>query len=979
MELPQPPADHDLKNIIDKLAQFVARNGQEFEQMTKTKQKDNQKFSFLFGGDFFNYYQYKVTTEQAVLKHRQNREQQGGPPPGPPMHGPPPGPPGQGPFPGGGPGFPPQGYPHNYGYPPNSGYPGSDMPPYPPHGMVPPGGYNQYNPPPPNCPPQQGEPQPNFPPPPNATYPPGEHPSNFSSPPSYPGGPPVSAPPPGTEQQPPPHFSHPPTPQPNFPPPPQQQQQQPQPDLGPPPGYSHPQGPPGDTSTYNGSGGGSGNPPPVSGGGGYAQPPPTTAGGPSGPPGGPPGPPPAGGPPQVTLESLVQQQQQLQEQIHQSEQNLAAQQQVLDQQKDGQIKEGIYVARGEILRKESTDLGFDTIEVDELLNPITESCTKDSISNGKHWIFTNSTSNGKNLWIARYLLWKSTANTGPFTHKLHIVYLMNDVLHHCVRKNAEDVKDALQKVLAPMFCNAMAVASNDQKAKLDKLLSLWESKIQLESVVLQQLKTPVESWKAFEQSLVEEFPQVVQTINQHITSTFEGYAQQHNAFVEHASGQIQAIEAQKAQLQQQQQALAVAAALAGPGGGPLPMVDFSKPPPGFPCDDKENRVPTVPYFELPAGLMAPLIKIDDFKYKPIDPADLRLPPPTPPSERLLRAVENFYSPPSHEKPRNSEGWEQLGLYDYYKEKSQAVKQKESDINNKLRDKSRSPSPVAIETPPEEEDLLPEQPARRYRSVSPEKLDENRKSRSESRSPSRSPPRRERSERRSRTRSRSRSRSLSPPLYQRSERSPPPAPPYKSMSPPLYQRSERSPPPAPLYQRSERSPPPAPLYQRSERSPPLYQRSERSPSPPRRSRRPRSRSPPRRDSSSRSPRRSRSRSRSPSGTPPPSRVPFKRSPSRSPEPPPSFLSGSFPAPEQRLDESNKGHQMLRKMGWGGSGLGAKEQGIANPIECSEVRDTPQERFRGLGVPSAQSDPYEAFRKNKGQAFINRMKARAEEKF
>ena len=33
--------------------------------MTKNKQKDNPKFSFLFGGEYFNYYQYKVTTEQA--------------------------------------------------------------------------------------------------------------------------------------------------------------------------------------------------------------------------------------------------------------------------------------------------------------------------------------------------------------------------------------------------------------------------------------------------------------------------------------------------------------------------------------------------------------------------------------------------------------------------------------------------------------------------------------------------------------------------------------------------------------------------------------------------------------------------------------------------------------------------------------------------------------------------------------------------
>ena len=39
-------------------------------------------------------------------------------------------------------------------------------------------------------------------------------------------------------------------------------------------------------------------------------------------------------------------------------------------------------------------------------------------------------------------------------------------------------------------------------------------------------------------------------------------------------------------------------------------------------------------------------------YKPIDPAALRLPAPQPPSERLLAAVEAFYSPPSHERPRN---------------------------------------------------------------------------------------------------------------------------------------------------------------------------------------------------------------------------------------------------------------------------------------------------------------------------------------
>ena len=63
--VPEP----ELKNIIDKLANFVARNGPDFEHMTKQKQKDNPRFSFLFGGEYFNYYQYKVTTEQAGMYH----------------------------------------------------------------------------------------------------------------------------------------------------------------------------------------------------------------------------------------------------------------------------------------------------------------------------------------------------------------------------------------------------------------------------------------------------------------------------------------------------------------------------------------------------------------------------------------------------------------------------------------------------------------------------------------------------------------------------------------------------------------------------------------------------------------------------------------------------------------------------------------------------------------------------------------------
>jgi len=62
----QPPDDLEQKNIIDKLAAFVSRNGPEFENITKEKQKENPKFSFLFGGAYFNYYQYRLNAEREL-------------------------------------------------------------------------------------------------------------------------------------------------------------------------------------------------------------------------------------------------------------------------------------------------------------------------------------------------------------------------------------------------------------------------------------------------------------------------------------------------------------------------------------------------------------------------------------------------------------------------------------------------------------------------------------------------------------------------------------------------------------------------------------------------------------------------------------------------------------------------------------------------------------------------------------------------
>ncbi|XP_026739932.1 calcium homeostasis endoplasmic reticulum protein-like isoform X1 [Trichoplusia ni] len=821
MELPQPPQDQDLRNIIDKLAQFVARNGPEFEKMTKNKQKNNPKFSFLYGGDYFNYYQYKVTTEQAILK------QSAGGQPAP----------------------------------------------------APAGAYmaqnRQY------VMPQQA----------------GATPAQLGLAASMAVAPALqqwlaaNSAPPGSSQ----HAHH-------------------------------------------------------------------------------------------DLDNITAQINMLKEQITQSENNLNAQHTVLIQQQQAKINELVSKAQVETIQMMAEDNHISLSELDSILQPIIDTCTKDSISSGKGWILQHATSHDAGKVISQHLLRKVTQPGAAFTQKLHIIYLVNDVLHHCARKNAEDLKKNLENVVVPMFCNTSIAVTEEQEAKLNKLLRLWESKSNyFETAVIEKMKSPTSSYQEYQNNLISQHSNAIAHLTQQTKSTFENYQTQHQAFVAHSMQQIQQLEMQKHAIElqnshdqnkdtmqpnnmqnnfqnnsfndqnfppmggyepnfnqnnqygsengdnytsnnslsgnensydsqtfdqitsQKKKEVVEEPDLSNlpnvnfsqPPPGFIPneppallafqngLPDLSKPPPGFPPFNEvinEELMPSVPYFELPAGLMVPLIMLEDDIYRPLDPAKIRLPPPAPPNERLLAAVDAFYASPNHERPRDNEGWEKLGLYEYYKAKNAARKLKEEAIAQGFREKSKSPSPI-----PKDLQKQPTPPGRRYRSKSktPEKPSPA-KSRSRSPSPRRKSTsssstswRREReregreSRRRSRSKSRSRSRSRS---------------------------KERD----------------------RHRDSPRSRRVERS-----------------------------------------------RSPT-----PPSFLGGAYPSTSTSgLDASNKGHQLLQKMGWSAGGLGASGQGIAEPISGGIVRDR-QDQYKGVGVNL--NDPYENFRKNKGAAFITRMKERALER-
>lgn len=267
--------------------------------------------------------------------------------------------------------------------------------------------------------------------------------------------------------------------------------------------------------------------------------------------------------------------------------------------------------------------------------------------------------------------------------------------------------------------------------------------------------------------------------------------------------------------------------------------DLSRPPPCFKNTSAESSPPQMepieepepqPYFTLPAGLMVPLIQLEEYNYHGLNSEEVKLLPPTAPSEKLLSAVEAFYGAPSHERPRDTEGWEKLGLYEYFKMKNMIRKQKEEAIAKGERAKSKSPSPI----PESMTRPTKKQKKRVYRSKSPEVRA-----------------------------SKSKSRSVTPELR-----------PTITVSAPRNRSRKRSRTPSPSAHTPYRN------FNRDTR----MERRKRSVTPP------------------------------------------------------SFMGAAPKAATDFIDEGNKGHQMLKKLGWTSGGLGAgKNQGIAEPISGGELRD------------------------------------------
>lgn len=81
-------------------------------------------------------------------------------------------------------------------------------------------------------------------------------------------------------------------------------------------------------------------------------------------------------------------------------------------------------------------------------------------------------------------------------------------------------------------------------------------------------------------------------------------------------------------------------------------------------------------------------------------------------------------------------------------------------------------------------------------------------------------------------------------------------------------------------------------------------------------------------------------------------------------------------DKAIDESNKGYQLLKKLGWTGTGLGAKQAGIAEPIKGGEIRSK-NEQFLGVGKKEKE-DEFAQFRQKRSESYRSRFAERAAER-
>lgn len=174
-----------------------------------------------------------------------------------------------------------------------------------------------------------------------------------------------------------------------------------------------------------------------------------------------------------------------------SEANLKAQyDKIIGEEKPQAVRQCLDKARMDAFISASTALSVNPEEFFGAIQPLIEICTKENIAKGKNWA-VELMSRGEayaNL-VVNYLLLRAQNMDASFETRLHIVYLINDLLHFLKRhSDVAHFQSALNRIVVPVYSLALEMADEEKKVKLTRVLSLWETNAYLPDDILKNMK-----------------------------------------------------------------------------------------------------------------------------------------------------------------------------------------------------------------------------------------------------------------------------------------------------------------------------------------------------------------------------------------------------------------------------------------------------------------------------------------------------------
>ncbi|KAG9072038.1 hypothetical protein KI688_006260 [Linnemannia hyalina] len=124
--------------------------------------------------------------------------------------------------------------------------------------------------------------------------------------------------------------------------------------------------------------------------------------------------------------------------------------------------------------------GISVVDITTLINHLEllmKDCSQANIQAGKNWV-VHICQNPQQYDLLVRALVSIAISRQTFDEKLHIVYLTNDILSHCERKQQQWIKEAIHPNLVPMLRAAYFFPGVDdgQRQRVIKVLDIWRNR-----------------------------------------------------------------------------------------------------------------------------------------------------------------------------------------------------------------------------------------------------------------------------------------------------------------------------------------------------------------------------------------------------------------------------------------------------------------------------------------------------------------------